>query len=129
MIEPDAAAVPALARDLAEGIGGRALRITASGDVAREAVGYWRQVLAPTGLVVLAPGEPDSVESARIHLHDEVGAPTSYSATGLALEDMSPDLVGEVVGRGDTAADRYSSLIAVGDAVADAVVDLLAERT
>jgi hypothetical protein len=129
MIEADATAVPVLARDLAEGIGGRALRITASGDVAREAAGYWRKVLAPTGLVVLGPGEPDSAESARIHLHGEVGAPTSYSATGLALEELSHDLVGEVVGRGATAADRYSSLIAVGDAVADAVVDLLAERT
>ena len=129
MTEPDATAVPALARDLAEGIGDRALRITASGEAAREAAGYWRKVLAPTGLVVLGPEEPDSAGSARIHLHDEVGASTSYSATGLALEDLSPDLVGEVVGRGATAADRYSSLIAVGDALADAVVDVLAERT
>ena len=48
---------------------------------------------------------------------------TSYSATGLAIKELSSDLVGEVIGQGESATDRYSSLIAVADALAAALSD------
>jgi hypothetical protein len=125
MIEPGDTVVQNLAGDLAGGLLDKPVRITASGATAAEAAGYWRQVLAAAGLMVLGSDEPESGESARIHLHEGPGAATSYSATGLALEEMSNDLVGEVVGLGESAADRLSTLIAVADAVAN----VLAERT
>ena len=125
MVEPGDTVVQNLAGDLAGGLRKKRVRITASGETASEAAGHWRTVLAAAGVSVLEPDAPQTEESARIHLHEGAAAATSYSATGLALEDLSHDLVGEVVGLGETAADRLSSLIAVADAVANA----LAERT
>ena len=125
MIEPDDTVVQNLAGDLAGGLLGKPVRITASGETATEAADYWRKVLAACGLTVLGPGQRESEESARIHLHEGPAAATSYSATGLAPADMSQDMVGEVVGLGETAADRLSSLITVADAVAN----VIAERT
>ncbi len=125
MIEPGDTVVQNLAGDLADGLVDKPVRVTASGEIATEAAEYWRKVLAASGLIVLEPDEPESVESARIHLHEGPVAATSYSATGLAPEDLSHDMVGEVVGLGETAADRLSSLIVVADSVAD----VLAERT
>ena len=125
MTESGDTVVVELARDLAGGLRGRQVRITASGEMAQEAAAYWRQMLSSSGLAVLGLVEDELEGSARIHLHDEARSATSYSATGLALEELSRDLVGEVIGLGESAADRYSSLIAV----ADAVVNELAERT
>jgi len=125
MIESGDPIVQNLAGDLAGGLLDKPVRITASGATATEAAGYWRRVLAASGLIVLGSDEPESGGSARIHLHEGPGAATSYSATGLGPEDLSHDLVGEVVGLGETAADRLSTLIAVADAVAN----VLAERT
>ncbi len=127
MIEAGDAVVAELAQDLAEGIRGRRVRITASGDIGRQAADHWRAVLRAAGVVVLGPQAVESEGSARIHLHDEPAAGTSYSATGLALEELSRDLVGEVVGQGDTAADRYDLLIAVADALAGALGEAFAD--
>lgn len=124
MIEATDNVVVELARDLARGIGDRSLRITASGETAREAAEYWRTVLTRGGLVVLDMSEAESGRSARIHLHDEVRAATSYSPTGLAVADLSRDLVGEVIGQGKSTADRYSSLVAVADALAAVLADV-----
>jgi hypothetical protein len=126
MTEPGDAVVTGLANDLAAAIKGTPVRITAAGGTASEAAEYWRTVLQSAGLVVLGAREGESAKSARIHLHDEAVAPTSYSATGLAPGEVSSDLVGEVIGQGESAADRYASLIAVADALADALVDMLA---
>lgn len=125
MIESGDTVVQNLAGDLAGGLRDKPVRITASGATALEAASHWRKVLAASGLLVLGPEAPESGESARIHLHERAAAATIYSATGLAPEDLSHDLVGEVVGLGETPADRLSSLIAVADAVAN----VLAERT
>lgn len=123
MIEAADPVVVALASDLADGVRSKPVRITASSETARRAADYWRTVLAQAGMVILRPDEPESDRSARIHLHDQIGGDTSYSPTGLAPTDLSHDLVGEVIGQGDSDADRYSSLVAVADALAGATVD------
>jgi len=123
MIEPGDSVVVELAEDLAGGVRNKPIRITASDEIGHEAAEYWRRMLASSGVIVLGALEGEREGCARIHLHDRARTATTYSATGLTAAELSRDLVGEVIGRGDSAGDRYSWLTAVADALIDALTD------
>lgn len=98
----------ALAQDLADGIGGRPVVITASGTVGELAADHWRRLLIAAGFSMAADVAPGA---ARIHLHSERAA-AGYSFD--RIEDLDgADLVGEVVAQGASDAARYASLVAV----------------
>lgn len=107
----------ALARDLAAGIGARPVRITFDDLVGAAAASYWVSVLSAAGIEA-ATGEhpPLAAPPARIHLHGHSAARAGYA--GHAADESAGLLVGEVIGQGHSAAARFCSLAAVGDALA-----------
>lgn len=109
---PAGSVAAALAADLAAGLDGRALMITATGEAATLAQDHWQTTLAARGLDVVAVAAPGV---ARIHLHDDPGSAHGYAGSGDAV------LVGEVIGQGTSAAARYASLAAVADALGTAL--------
>lgn len=113
----------ALAHDLAEGVGGRDVVLTASGDVGHMAAEYWATTMRAAGVVVreIAGGTGNDV--ARVHLHGEVRGTGAYSPGALDSLDgpdgpVSGSLVGEVISQGNSPAARYASLAAVAEALA-----------
>lgn len=101
----------ALGRDLAEGVKGRDILLTATGEASRLAAEYWVAAIRAAGAVAYETNGGLGVDVARIHLHDEVGTPLGYSPG-----DPSTELVGEVIGQGTSAAARYKSLVVVAEA-------------
>jgi len=111
-----ASVAAALGRDLAEGIKGRPIRLTATGEVGRLAAEYWVAAIRAAGAATDETNEEPCVDVARIHLHDEAGVPLGYSPA-----DPSTELVGEVIGQGTSAAARYKSLVIVAEAFVSAL--------
>jgi hypothetical protein len=106
-----------LGLDLADAFRGRALAITAGEPIANAAAEYWTAVLTATGVDVVTEGHA----AVRIHLSAETAPTRSYPVAVTADKNTGPRLVGEVFGQGVSAAARYLSLVAVGDAVAEAL--------
>ncbi len=108
--------VTALAADLADGIAGRDLVVTASGDLGSLAARYWSATIRSAGVVVYDAGDVAAPGSAQIHLHAGSGDVESVVA-----DSAGADLIGQVVSQGTSPAARYSSLATVAQAVAAAL--------
>ena len=107
----------ALARDLATGIGRLPVRITFDDTVGAAAASYWVSVLTAAGIeAAIGENSPFATPPARIHLHGHRAGRAGYA--GLAADESAGLLVGEVMGQGHSAAARFCSLAAVGDALA-----------
>jgi hypothetical protein len=85
--------------------------------VGEAAASHWVAVLGAAGLAASAGGDPGSAPlSVRIHLHGHNPGRAGYA--GFAADESAGALVGEVIGQGNSAAARFCSLAAVGDALA-----------
>ena len=106
-----------LAADLAAGIRARPLLITAADELAAHAAGYWLDTLRRSGVAAhFASEDLPAGDLARIHLHGSTIAAADYP--GAVIDEAGGDLVGEVIGQGSSAAARYRTLAAAGDALA-----------
>jgi len=106
-----------LVDDLVAGMRGRPVAVTADDDLAELAAAQWRDRLTAREIAVLAPDGALGDDAARVHLHGGSRAAAQYC--GAPHDNLGGDLVGEIFGQGESAAARYRSLVAVGDALAE----------
>lgn len=113
----------ALATDLAAGVAGRDVVITASGDIGHLVTANWATTIGSAGVRVHEASGQFGADVARIHLHSQPVAGSGYFLGGPNRPDEDTagslgDLVGEVFGQGTSPSARYASLATVAAALA-----------